>query len=146
MGVRVVSGDLFESGASVLVNPVNSVGNGGAGLHKEFKKRFPESFYKYSGACFEGLVTPGRVYPTFLEGQTIIHFPTKNHWRDPSQYEWIDAGLVSMHRHLDAIGKKTVACPALGCGYGGLSFDKVSAAVHREFKDTDYDIRLYRPG
>ncbi len=41
------TGDIFDSGAHALVNPVNCVGVMGSGLALMFKKRFLENYSAY---------------------------------------------------------------------------------------------------
>jgi O-acetyl-ADP-ribose deacetylase (regulator of RNase III) len=47
-------GDIFESNADLLVNPVNCVGTMGAGLAKLFKNRYPDNYLAYLKSCKEG--------------------------------------------------------------------------------------------
>jgi O-acetyl-ADP-ribose deacetylase (regulator of RNase III) len=76
------SGDLFDSTAVALVNPVNCVGVMGAGLALEFKRRFPAAFVDYQAACKSGSLRIGKVHVSITSGEPeryVIHFPTKNH-------------------------------------------------------------------
>ena len=41
--IKYVSGDIFNSKADVIVNPVNLVGVMGAGLAKQFKERYSKN-------------------------------------------------------------------------------------------------------
>jgi len=57
MPIRYVSDrSIFDSDADVLVNSVNIKGIMGAGITREFKKRFPEMYKEYSKACKRGEV------------------------------------------------------------------------------------------
>ena len=49
--LHFMTGDIFDSPAHTLVNPVNCVGVMGAGLALEFKKRFPQEFKNYVQFC-----------------------------------------------------------------------------------------------
>jgi O-acetyl-ADP-ribose deacetylase (regulator of RNase III) len=42
--IKVMQGNIFESGCEALVNPVNCVGVMGAGLALKFKKAFPYNY------------------------------------------------------------------------------------------------------
>jgi hypothetical protein len=46
-------GDIFNSNAQVITNPVNCVGVMGKGLALEFKNRFPDMFSDYQAKCAE---------------------------------------------------------------------------------------------
>lgn len=126
MLVFAQGGDLFQSHAQALVNPVNCVGVMGRGLAAEFKRRFPAYFKEYARLCQEGQMQPGRVRLHLCEApaplQYIISFPTKEHWRNPSRIEWIEQGLRDLARQIELHALQSVALPALGCGLGGLDY------------------------
>ena len=48
------TGNIFDSDADILVNPVNNVGVAGAGLAKQFKIRYPEANDYYVEQCKKG--------------------------------------------------------------------------------------------
>ena len=54
-------GDIFQSSAQALVNPVNTVGVMGAGLALQFKLRYPKMYEEYCLLCHRGLIKVGRV-------------------------------------------------------------------------------------
>lgn len=60
--LRICKGDLFESKAQVLVNPVNLNGVMGKGLALEFKKRYPEMFKQYRELCKNRNFLPGQLW------------------------------------------------------------------------------------
>jgi O-acetyl-ADP-ribose deacetylase (regulator of RNase III) len=95
--IKPTKGNLLDSTAEALVNTVNTVGVMGKGLALKFKERFPENYEAYAAACREGRVRVGEMFVTPVS-QTrgprwIVNFPTKRHWRDPSQLQWIQDGL-----------------------------------------------------
>lgn len=49
--IKYVKGNILESDAEALVNPVNCVGVMGTGLAKQFKAKYPEMFDKYKELC-----------------------------------------------------------------------------------------------
>jgi O-acetyl-ADP-ribose deacetylase (regulator of RNase III) len=125
--IEYKTGDIFTSQADVLVNPVNCMGVMGKGLAKEFKRLFLDEYREYKRACDAGAVRPGdvRYYSTGLMGPWFIACAfTKNHWRDPSQPEWVESCINTLFGTSE---KKslTVAMPKLGCGLGGLDWETV---------------------
>jgi O-acetyl-ADP-ribose deacetylase (regulator of RNase III) len=60
--VKFIDGDLFETGAHILVNTVNCVGVMGKGVALAFKNRYPAMFRKYREACQAGEVQPGQLH------------------------------------------------------------------------------------
>lgn len=144
--LKYVNGDLFEKHADILVNTVNCVGVMGKGVALAFKKRYPAMFRTYHDACKAGEVQPGRMH--IWEGPagvTVINFPTKRHWRNPSRYEDIDSGLTALHDYLAKRGKVRVALPALGCGHGGLDWSRVSRMIQEHLSDLEAEILVFDP-
>lgn len=133
--IKYVSGNIFDSKATALVNPVNCVGVMGRGLALEFKKRYPENFRIYAEACARGEVRPGRI----LVVPPVINFPTKRHWREPSRLEDITAGLQALRSVLG----DSVAIPPLGCGLGGLPWPQVRNEIEKILSDYPCDIFIY---
>ncbi|HET7214001.1 MAG TPA: macro domain-containing protein, partial [Terriglobia bacterium] len=83
-----VKGNLLEAKVDALVNTVNTVGVMGKGIALMFKEAFPANFRAYEEACQAKQVQIGHMFVTenrTLEGpRWIINFPTKKHWRQPS--------------------------------------------------------------
>lgn len=149
MAIVIKQGDIFESGADILVNPVNCKGAMGAGLALEFKKRFPDMYNYYKGQCNEKIINMGRTYfyPTKNQNVTIVIFPTKYNWVDDSKIEWISESLDDMVRKLRSYQGKRIAIPALGCGLGGLKWQKVEPLMLQRLRPVRnvMDILIYEP-
>lgn len=144
--LEFTQGDMFEASADIRVNTVNCVGVMGAGVALAFKQRYPDMFKDYKAACKDGQISPGRMHVwKSLEGDWIINFPTKRDWRNPSRYEDIEAGLDDLHAYLKGVGPVTVALPALGCGHGGLDWERVSAMIREKLDDLDANILVFAP-
>ncbi|WP_377161702.1 macro domain-containing protein [Roseateles sp. UC29_93] len=58
-----------------------------------------------------------------------MNFPTKQHWRSPSQMAWVESGLHDLRRFIVEHDLKSVAIPALGAGNGGLDWQKVRPLI-----------------
>lgn len=147
--LELKNGDLFESGADALVNTINCVGTMGAGLALKFKKRFPAMAKEYSKLCRKGEIKVGTVWLwRGEENLTIANFPTKDHWRYPSKIEWIESGLDNLRYRItsERLGIRSIAIPALGCGFGGLSFwDQVLPLIESKMSDLPIDVLVYTP-
>ena len=120
------NGNLFDSHAKGLVNPVNCVGVMGRGLAAQFKARYPGNFQLYHALCLQGQMSLGKMYvthgPDSGRERYIINFPTKQHWKDDSHLASIEAGLHDLHQVLLRHHIESVAIPRIGCGLGGLSW------------------------
>ena len=144
--IQVRTGNLFESRAATLVNPVNCVGVMGKGLALEFKRRFPAMFRDYKARCNAGLVRPGEPYLyRDLTGTSVLNFPTKDHWKFPSRFEDIERGLDALVDRTELWGLTTVAMPALGCGNGGLQWVDVGPAIYCRLHTAPIAVELFAP-
>ncbi len=159
MPIECATGNIFDAGVDAIVNPVNCVGVMGKGLALDFKKRFPISSRGYIEACAQNIVKTGELFvftptrdPWWKEnGQYVIHFPTKKHWRDPSKLEYVEAGVKKFERIFESLKIKSVAIPALGCGCGGLDWAIVKPviveglrSVHEKIKVVLFEPELQR--
>src|SRR3954463_888706 len=128
--VKVLIGDIFESGAQTLINTVNTVGVMGKGIALGFKQRFPEMYAEYKALCERGEVRLGRPYVHRpVVGQWIVNFPTKEHWRAQSRLADIVEGLRYLAAHVEEWGVESLAVPPLGCGEGGLEWRVVGSTL-----------------
>lgn len=148
--IHYIKGDIFNSEAQALVNTVNTVGVMGKGIALQFKEHFPDNYVKYKKACKESLIKTGNMFiteenPLFGQNKIIINFPTKTHWRFPSEYQYIKEGLVDLKDNIIARGIKSVALPPLGTNNGGLDWGTVRQMVEDTLKDLDCEIFVYIP-
>jgi len=138
-------GNIFESGAQALVNPVNTDGVMGKGLALEFKNRFPVNFKAYHKACKDKSLDIGSVLVCQEKDVYVVNFPTKRHWHEKSRYYYIQMGLHSLARAIEKHRIGSIAIPALGCGLGGLEWDPVRGLIEARLKDLNCDIFLFGP-
>ena len=131
---------VFNSGCDAIVNTVNCRGVMGAGLALEFRLRYPEMFEQYKMDCKKGLVRIGELRKYESDGAMIINFPTKDHWREPSEISHIEKGLDYLVEHYKEWGISSIAIPPLGCSNGGLDFNIVGPIIHDKLKDLDIEV------
>ncbi|KRP45063.1 O-acetyl-ADP-ribose deacetylase (regulator of RNase III), contains Macro domain [Pseudomonas libanensis] len=147
--IRFTQGNLLEANTEALVNTVNTVGVMGKGIALMFKERFAENYRLYAAACKAGEVETGKVHVTAvneLEGpRWIVNFPTKRHWRSPSQMTWITEGLHDLRRFLIENHVTSVAVPPLGAGNGGLKWPEVREQIVEVLSDLDVDVLVFEP-
>lgn len=146
--IHYVTGSIFDSKAEALVNPVNTRGASGAGLHKQFAKWFPEEENHYKEACRAGVFKIGYIATSKISSEKYIcFFPTKDDWRSPSKIEYITKGLKTLIIHLINHDIKSVAIPPLGCGLGGLKWPDVKKEIEDIFQYyPEITVYLYTPG
>lgn len=148
--IHYKTGNLLDSKAEALVNTVNTVGVMGKGIALQFKKMFPNNFKWYSDACKNKEIKVGLLLvseeETLLTGKKIIiNFPTKTNWRLPSEYQYIEAGLIELVKVIKEKRIKSIAIPPLGSGNGGLDWNKVKPILEKYLADLDCEIYIYEP-
>ena len=148
--ISITTQNIFGSRAQALVNPVNLQGVSGAGLALEFKNRFPEIvFSSYKRDCKDGTLQIGKVsYVTVVNPKdenvvVIVNFPTKDHWKDPSDMSYIRRGLESLRELILDLKISSISIPLLGCGLGGLDSDEVIKTINEFLKDLDCEVIIH---
>ncbi len=144
--LKILLGNIFDSKAETLVNTVNCVGVMGKGIALEFKKRYTSMFDYYAELCRKKQIRPGvPYYYSDLMGNSILLFPTKDHWRSPSKLAYIEDGLDWFISHYQELGITSVAFPPLGCGNGGLDWIDVGALMVEKLQNLPISIEIYAP-
>lgn len=147
--IRFTQGNLLESQAEALVNTVNTVGVMGKGIALMFKERFSANFFAYAAACKAKQVQTGKMFVTEVHElggpRWIVNFPTKRHWKAPSELVWVKDGLQDLRRFLLEKEVKSIAIPPLGAGNGGLEWPEVREQIKLALDDLDVEILVYEP-
>lgn len=149
--IKYVDGDFFNFDADIRINTVNCVGVMGAGVALAFKNKYPEMYKEYKKACINGEIRPGKPQvwfdgDLFSKGVTIINFPTKDHWRKPSEYEYIEQGLIWLRDYLKQYSNDfTITVPALGCGHGGLDWNIVKELIKKYLGELQINVLVFEP-
>lgn len=148
--LKFVAGDFFDFDADIMVNTVNCVGVMGAGVALAFKNRFPSMYQHYVEQCKAGEIRPGRPSvwlnkDMISKDVEIINFPTKDDWRRPSEYSYIEDGLQWLSVYLKEKEGRVITLPALGCGHGGLEWVKVKALIEYYLQDSSAEIFAFEP-
>lgn len=108
----------------------------GAGIAKDFAIKFPDV-----PASFGRLVKKygNRCYILLAHSPAIISFPTKHHWKDPSDPDLIKSSAELLSTLVEVNNFKKALLPRPGCGMGGLSWSDVKPVLS-EFLDERFDI------
>jgi O-acetyl-ADP-ribose deacetylase (regulator of RNase III) len=142
--------DLLKCDAEALVNTVNCVGVMGKGIALAFKTAYPANFKAYEAACKRKEVRPGTMFVSdigdMFAKKWIVNFPTKLHWRNPSEMVWIDNGLKDLVRFIIENKVASIAIPALGCSKGGLPWNDVRPRIEQAMEPLiNTRVYLYPP-
>ena len=144
--------NLLDDDADVLVCTTNAVGVMGKGIALDFARRWPMIKAAYAEDCRAGRLRGGSVAFYDLPGDLLLEtkrqwaaFCTKQHWRDPSRYEWVEAGLREMVKLMREEGHRSCAIPPLGCGFGGLDWKRVRPMIEGAMAGASWETRIYNP-
>jgi O-acetyl-ADP-ribose deacetylase (regulator of RNase III) len=137
--------DILKVRVDAIVNSVNLTGVMGKGVALAIKEAFPENYEVYKKACNEKNIDIGEIFVTEtgqLFPKYIVNFPTKKHWRYPSRYEWIEAGLKSLVNWIRNSDLGSIAIPPLGSGNGKLDWDKVKPMIVKYLKEFENSLEI----
>lgn len=122
-------GNLFNTELRVLGHGVNTVGVMGAGIAKAFRDKFDRNYRLYRDACHQGALAPGQFVVssegTITDETLVVNIASQ---RDPgpdARYLWLFEGTREAVRFLVRNGYNSMAIPRIGCGIGGLEWEKV---------------------
>ena len=142
--IKYIKGNIFYSKDEAIINPVNLMGVMGKGLALKFKKFYFNNFRLYKDACIKKEIDIGKSFVCKEKNKYIINFPTKVHWSNPSKYEYIEKGLDDLKNIILKYNIKSISIPPLGCGLGGLDFDKVKKIIEKKLSKTEININVYQ--
>lgn len=131
MAITVIKGNIFNSTAQGLVNPVNCEGVMGAGLALECKLRYPQMFERYRQFCEGGQLVPGKLWCYRQGERCIINFPTKLRWKEPARLSYLEQGLQKLVSYWPQMQLTSIAFPLLGTDKGGLGVETVLGLMTR---------------
>lgn len=147
MGIIFKNGDMFTSNAKVLVNTINCVGAMGKGIALIHKQKYPEQYDEYRKKCFAKQIHTGNVY--YWKGtdygyeKDVLQFPTKFHWRNPSELSYIRSGLQAFVDKYEEFGITYIAFPKLGCSNGGLKWEVVKPIMLEYLRNLPIEIEIW---
>lgn len=149
----VVQGDMLKDEGMPVI-PVNCIpGVMGKGLAKQFADLCPKAKSEHRKLASSLRLKVGS--PCIVHGihhAPVVYFPTKGHWRNQSEIQWIESGLYSLRCSLNQWAGQTIQypailMPALGCGLGGLAYEDVHPLIEQFAASlpSPFHVRLYAP-
>lgn len=147
--MKIVCGNIFDSGADVICHQVNCQGVMGSGIAKQVRERYPWVYGRYkwfctlNSDCKEHLL--GSAQHVFIDETRVIVnlFAQENFGYDGKCYTDYDALRECLRKVNQGFKGRTVAIPYLmGCHRGGGDWDTVQKMVEETM--TDCDVTLYR--
>ncbi|MGB3693109.1 MAG: hypothetical protein WA865_12555 [Spirulinaceae cyanobacterium] len=75
----------------------------------------------------------------------FLLFATKRKWRENSRRDDIEAGLNWIRSSYQEVGIKSLAMPALGCGFGNLNWADIGPLMCRYLHNIEIPVAIYLP-
>lgn len=155
--IREFYGDIFDSGADVIVHQVNCQGVMGSGIAFQVKERFPEVYKEYKLRCDS--------YPNSMKNELLgqcllvhtntnqiianlfaqLHYGRKGIYTDYLKFEECLRNLKNeLERFENKIWK--VAFPyKIGSARGGGNWERIKGLIELYFKDSqNINIEIWR--
>jgi len=83
------------------------------------------------------------------DGTVVLCAATKDAWKEPSRYTWVEACAAELRRHVDTLHAERrrlrVALPALGCQNGKLDWEGVLVRLEYAFRGCKADVVVLSP-
>jgi O-acetyl-ADP-ribose deacetylase (regulator of RNase III) len=148
--MKYLKGNLLDADTQALVNTVNTVGVMGKGIALQFKEAFPMNYKIYAAACKKHEFKIGDLLVvkelTLEKEKIIINFPTKTEWYMKSKYEYIEEGLQELVKVIEDYKIESIAIPPLGCGNGGLKWEKVKQMIEKYLSHLHHvNVQIFEP-
>lgn len=142
--IPVITGNIFTSTCQTIVNTVNCVGVMGAGLALECRLRYPDMYRRYVELCSTGKLRPGLLWLYKAPDRWILNFPTKQHWKYPSQESFLRDGLQKFMETYRERDIQSIAFPLLGARNGGLSSDTSLMIMTEYLSECQIPVEVYQ--
>lgn len=143
MNLQIIKGNLFTSKCQTLVNTVNCVGVMGAGIALEFRLRYPEMYNRYIDLCKQKRMDVGKLWLYKSNFHWVLNFPTKKHWKQPSELNFLELGL---QKFVDTYKEKeitSIAFPLLGTQNGGIPEEQSLEIMKQYLEHCNLPVEIY---
>ena len=129
------AGDIWAMPADALAITTNGIVKKdgcavmGAGVARAAADRYPGIDQRLGGLLGERgnevhILHRAGAEPWADEQRSLLAYPTKNHWREPSDLELMVAGARRLDQLASENGWQRVIMPRPGCGLGGLDWNR----------------------
>jgi O-acetyl-ADP-ribose deacetylase (regulator of RNase III) len=143
MALEIIKGNIFTTQCQTLVNTINCVGVMGAGIALECRLRYPSMYSRYVTLCKEDKIDIGLLWLFKNSNKWVLNFPTKKHWKAPSEESFLHAGLQKFVQTYCARGVTSIAFPLLGADRGGIAPSKSLEIMTQYLSPLDIDVEIY---
>lgn len=141
--ITILTGNIFTTKCTTIVNAVNCVGVMGAGIAYECRLRYPEMYERYQTLCRNNLLQIGTLWIYKTSNKNILNFPTKRDWKQPSKIEYLEKGL---QKFVDTYKERkitSIAFPLLGASHGGLTQAQSLSTMKKYLSQCEIEIEIW---
>ena len=126
------SGDMFAADdLDAIAHGVNCVGVMG-GIAGMVANKYPEMANHYKQVCKNDGLKTGQVLPWKEDGKPAVYnLATQQNPGADAQYGHIKKSMKIMVKHAERNGINSIGVPQIGCGIGGLEWDKVREIIKK---------------
>lgn len=149
MTLKIMKGDLLQwpEAYDLIAHGCNTRGVMGVGFAYQIRLLFPEIYGPYNGHCAiygDALAGTAQVLKT-NSGVYVANMFTQIKPGRHARINYIQGALRETIDFAHKNGIKTIAMPAIGCGYGGLRWDAALPAIQKEMESFKGNTFLYAP-
>lgn len=144
MALTIVKGNIFTTKCQTIVNTVNCVGVMGAGMALECRLRWPDMFLAYVALCKKNQMKIGMLWLYKSPDRWLLSFPTKRHWKEPTQEEYLHLGLEKFMRAYHQKKIESIAFPLLGAQHGGLEQARAQQIMVSYLRECKIPVEIYQ--
>jgi len=141
MKVNDIKGDLFSAPDDAIGHGVNIYGLMGAGVAKVIHNKFPATYNTYWTHCATAQLKPGT---NLITGESrgagikyIFNMATQIAPGSDARYDLVELCFLEARVQLEYLGVESIAIPRIGCGIGGLDWDKVKTTIEKVVSDVE---------
>ena len=142
MSVQFLRGDIFRSRAQTIAHGCNCRGRMGAGIAREFKRRYPRMFKEYKRRCHGGLFVPGGHYLHKESSPWVLNLATQDAVGG-AQIEFVEHCLSEFTEYYEEEGITSLAMPRIAAGLGGLDWKEVKALIDEILSRVSIPVFVY---
>lgn len=144
--LRFERGSLFDSELRAIGHGCNTAGMMGAGIARDFRRRWPKMYSEYLMRCLDGTFEVGNVFCWWEEPMAPIIFNLGTQPR-PGPHATLGAIESSVRIALEIASGfdfiEGLGIPRVGCGHGGLDWADVRPVLERVAERPGVDLVVF---
>jgi O-acetyl-ADP-ribose deacetylase (regulator of RNase III) len=144
MVITQARGDLFAAGLPALAHGCNCAGTMGAGVAREFRRRWPDMYRLYRDHCRSGTFLPGDVL-AWTGSPVVYNLAVQMRPGSTASVAAIQVAVARMLQRAEDDGVGTIGMPRVGCGSRGLRWAEVGPVLEDLAAGSPVDLIVFAP-